>query len=79
MKVPIEICEQRDPKGLYKKARAGQIKNFTGGRVRDLSQVCRQLAREQRPGRFPSQKRPGLDAACFSSESISAKCGRVQR
>ena len=27
---PIEICEQRDPKGLYKKARAGQLKNFTG-------------------------------------------------
>ena len=27
---PIEICEQRDPKGLYKKARAGEIKNFTG-------------------------------------------------
>lgn len=27
---PIEICEQRDPKGLYKKARDGAIKNFTG-------------------------------------------------
>jgi adenylylsulfate kinase len=27
---PIETCEQRDPKGLYKKARAGEIKNFTG-------------------------------------------------
>jgi len=27
---PIEICEQRDPKGLYKKARKGEIKNFTG-------------------------------------------------
>lgn len=27
---PIEICEQRDPKGLYKKARAGLIPNFTG-------------------------------------------------
>ncbi len=27
---PIEICEARDPKGLYKKARAGEIKNFTG-------------------------------------------------
>ncbi len=27
---PIEICEQRDPKGLYKKARAGELKNFTG-------------------------------------------------
>src|SRR5437660_3570861 len=25
---PIETCEQRDPKGLYKKARAGQLKNF---------------------------------------------------
>ena len=27
---PIEVCEARDPKGLYKKARAGEIKNFTG-------------------------------------------------
>jgi len=27
---PISICEQRDPKGLYKKARAGEIKDFTG-------------------------------------------------
>jgi len=27
---PIDICEQRDPKGLYKKARLGEIKNFTG-------------------------------------------------
>lgn len=26
----IDICERRDPKGLYKKARAGQLKNFTG-------------------------------------------------
>ena len=26
----IEVCEQRDPKGLYKKARAGEIRNFTG-------------------------------------------------
>jgi adenylylsulfate kinase len=27
---PIEICEQRDAKGLYEKARKGEIKNFTG-------------------------------------------------
>lgn len=27
---PIEVCEQRDPKGLYKKARSGAIKDFTG-------------------------------------------------
>ncbi|MBL18770.1 MAG: adenylyl-sulfate kinase [Flavobacteriaceae bacterium] len=27
---PLEICEARDPKGLYKRARSGQLKNFTG-------------------------------------------------
>ena len=27
---PVELCEARDPKGLYKKARAGEIPNFTG-------------------------------------------------
>ncbi|MEJ2544918.1 MAG: adenylyl-sulfate kinase [Calditrichaceae bacterium] len=30
VEVPLEIAEQRDPKGLYKKARAGEIKEFTG-------------------------------------------------
>lgn len=30
MQIPIEICETRDPKGLYKAARAGKIKGFTG-------------------------------------------------
>jgi len=27
---PLELCAQRDPKGLYRKARAGEIKDFTG-------------------------------------------------
>ncbi|MCB9687379.1 MAG: adenylyl-sulfate kinase [Alphaproteobacteria bacterium] len=27
---PLDVCEERDPKGLYKKARAGQIPEFTG-------------------------------------------------
>lgn len=27
---PLAICETRDPKGLYKKARAGELRNFTG-------------------------------------------------
>ena len=27
---PLEVCESRDLKGLYKKARAGELKNFTG-------------------------------------------------
>src|ERR671931_1876952 len=29
-KAPLEVCEQRDVKGLYAKARAGEIKEFTG-------------------------------------------------
>jgi len=27
---PLDVCEQREPKGLYKKARRGQFQNFTG-------------------------------------------------
>src|SRR6185369_12910475 len=30
VQAPLDVCEQRDPKGLYKKARAGEIKEFTG-------------------------------------------------
>lgn len=30
VEIPVEVAEQRDPKGLYKKARAGEIKEFTG-------------------------------------------------
>jgi adenylylsulfate kinase len=30
VKAPLAVCEGRDPKGLYKKARAGEIKGFTG-------------------------------------------------
>lgn len=34
---PLEVCEQRDVKGLYKKARVGDIKNFTG--IDDLYEI----------------------------------------
>ena len=30
MRIPLSVCEERDPKGLYKAARAGKIKGFTG-------------------------------------------------
>lgn len=30
VRAPLEVCEKRDPKGLYKRARAGEIPNFTG-------------------------------------------------
>ncbi|UKO95751.1 adenylyl-sulfate kinase [Nostoc sp. UHCC 0870] len=34
---PLEVCEHRDVKGLYKKARAGEIKHFTG--IDDLYEI----------------------------------------
>ena len=30
MNIPLSVAQDRDPKGLYRKARLGQIKNFTG-------------------------------------------------
>jgi adenylylsulfate kinase-like enzyme len=30
MSTPLEVCEERDQKGIYEKARRGEIKNFTG-------------------------------------------------
>ena len=30
MNAPLEVCEARDPKGLYKKARAGELTGMTG-------------------------------------------------
>ncbi|MCS6798966.1 MAG: adenylyl-sulfate kinase [Myxococcota bacterium] len=30
VQAPLELCEQRDPKGLYRRARAGEIRDFTG-------------------------------------------------
>lgn len=30
VKTPLEVCERRDPKGMYEQARAGKIENFTG-------------------------------------------------
>jgi len=30
IKCPVEVCEQRNPKGLYQKARQGEIQEYTG-------------------------------------------------
>ena len=30
VRAPLELCEKRDPKGFYQKARSGEIKNYTG-------------------------------------------------
>ncbi len=53
---PLAICESRDPKGFYKKARAGQIVNFTG--VIDAYE----------PPEHPELR---LDAAAFAPEALA--------
>jgi adenylylsulfate kinase len=53
---PLEVCEQRDPKGLYKKARAGELKGFTG--IDD-------------PYEAPLKPELRLDAATKSAEQLA--------
>ncbi|MDD5177215.1 MAG: adenylyl-sulfate kinase [Sterolibacterium sp.] len=53
---PIEVCESRDPKGLYKKARAGEIKGFTG--IND-------------PYEAPVQPELELDGGKYSAEDLA--------
>lgn len=57
MATPIETCETRDPKGLYKKARAGELKGFTG--VDD-------------PYEAPSQPELTIDATATSPQQATA-------
>ena len=40
MRAPLALCERRDPKGLYKRARAGQLKGFTGAPCAALAAAC---------------------------------------
>ena len=66
---PIEVCEKRDPKGLYKKARAGELKGFTG--IDD-------------PYEAPAKPELVLDAKAKSAEALAdeviaylARAGKV--
>jgi bifunctional enzyme CysN/CysC len=58
VKAPLEICEQRDPKGLYKRARAGEITDFTG---------------IQSPYEFPSNPQLVVDTSLLSIEEAMAE------
>ena len=58
MATPLETCEQRDPKGLYKKARAGLIKGFTG--IDD-------------PYEAPSSAELTLDVTSLSPQEVTAQ------
>jgi len=55
---PLAVCEARDPKGLYRKARAGEIANFTGISLPyepPLTPDCRLLAGERSPEQLAEQ------------------------
>ena len=86
---PLEVCEQRDPKGLYRKARAGQIKNFTGidsayevperGRGRHKARHDVRLAGRARR-RDPSDHRIGSEPTgtwSRAASNVSARTARV--
>ena len=63
---PIEVCEARDPKGLYKKARSGQLKNFTG--------IDSEYQKPQNPEIvLESYKKPPEELADFVLEYLISK------
>lgn len=68
---PLAVCEARDPKGLYKKARAGELKNFTG--IDD-------------PYETPENPELHLDAGAKPAEALAAEvlaylqnCGKIRK
>jgi len=61
---PVEVCEQRDPKGHYKRARTGQLKDFTGVSA---------------PYEEPSDPELALDTATLSIETSVARVEQLLR
>ncbi len=64
---PLEVCQQRDPKGLYKKALAGEIANFTG--------ISDPYEAPQNP-EIHLQFRDGMTPADAADEILQAMIGR---
>ncbi|QQX79442.1 adenylyl-sulfate kinase [Shewanella sp. KX20019] len=58
---PIEVCEARDPKGLYKKARAGEIKEFTGISAPYETPIAAELTIDTSKGDIATQVNALLD------------------
>ena len=61
---PLEVCEQRDPKGLYQKARRGELRNFTG---------------LDSPYEPPSKPELTLDALTYSADDLAGKIIRFMQ
>ncbi|RWV97974.1 hypothetical protein GW17_00039205, partial [Ensete ventricosum] len=56
LNIPLEVCEARDPKGLYKLARAGKIKGFTGVDDPYESPLGCEIVIQQMDGKCPTPK-----------------------
>jgi len=64
LSTPLEVCEQRDPKGMYRKARRGEISNFTGISA---------------PYEEPEQPELRLDTSTATVEDcVAAICGKLE-
>ena len=78
MKIPLEVCEARDPKGLYKAARAGKIKGFTG--IDDPyeepldAEIVMEVAKEGGDGTLaPPEKMAAAIIGCSSRRATSTR------
>uniref|UniRef100_J3LL41 Adenylyl-sulfate kinase n=2 Tax=Oryza brachyantha TaxID=4533 RepID=J3LL41_ORYBR len=69
MDLPLEICEARDPKGLYKLARSGKIKGFTGIDDPYESPVNSEIVIKMVDGECPSPKSMARHVLCYLEEN----------
>jgi adenylylsulfate kinase len=71
---PIDVCEKRDPKGLYKKARAGEIKGFTG--IDDPYEAPQSAELTLKPPHSPSRTPYASASLCSRAAGSSSSADR---
>jgi sulfate adenylyltransferase len=71
---PLAVCEQRDPKGLYARARAGAIPHFTG--VSDPYEVPHDADVTLDTSRIPAEEAVATILACLEANGLIAPRGR---
>ncbi|XP_062210258.1 adenylyl-sulfate kinase 3-like isoform X1 [Phragmites australis] len=69
MDLPLKVCEARDPKGLYKLARAGKIKGFTGIDDPYEPPVNGEIVIKMKDGECPSPKAMAKQVLCYLEEN----------
>ncbi|KAG2554000.1 adenylyl-sulfate kinase 3-like isoform X1 [Panicum virgatum] len=69
MDLPLQLCESRDPKGLYKLARTGKIKGFTGIDDPYEPPVNGEIVIKMKDGECPSPKAMAKQVLCYLEEN----------